>query len=343
MGQKYRKMVLLVSVDTYRPAAIDQLASLAKQINIPFFPAQNQLSTIQPSEPLSIAKNAIEEAYTSLLDMVIIDTAGRNQIDQTMMTELKSLQKETRPAETLFVVDAMTGQDAINSIQGFKDAIDLTGIILSKADGDTRGGVALSARAITGQPIKFIGVGEKIEAFEAFHPERIASRILGMGDMLSLIEKVENQIDRDKAKKLAERLKKGKTFNFNDLSDQLKQMQKLGGMNEIINKIPGIKQQAALIQQNFNDKTVNKMLAIISSMTKQERSKPSLLNNSRKQRICKGSGCDLLDLNRLLKQQKQIEKMLHKTKNKAGMEKMMRQMQQRGSMGRAGAGFPGLM
>ena len=335
LKQKHRKRVLLASVDTYRPAAIEQLSSLAQQINTPFFPVKNQ------QKPLAIAEDAIEEAYTSLTDIIIIDTAGRTQIDQHMMDELKALQQQTKPVETLFVVDAMTGQDAVNSIQGFTDIIDLTGIILTKADGDTRGGVALSAKAITGKPIKFMGVGEKIDALEPFHPERIASRILDMGDMLSLIEKVESQADTNKAKQLAQRIKKGKEFNFHDLADQLKQMQKLGGIKEIMSRIPGMGQQTQLIQQNFNDKTLVKMLAMIGSMTRQEKKQPGILNNSRKQRICKGSGCNISELNRLMKQQKQMTKMLHKTKNKKGMDKMMRQMQQMGVNGKQG--FPGLM
>ena len=331
LRQKYRKRLLLASVDVYRPAAIEQLARLAEQVKVPFFPVHDQ------QKPLAIAQGALEEARMGLLDIVIIDTAGRTQVDQKMMAELQLLQQNIQPIETLFVVDAMTGQDAIHSIQGFQDAVDLTGIIMTKADGDTRGGVALSARAITGKPIKFMGVGEKIEALEPFHPERIVSRILGMGDVLSLIEKVESEADQDKTKKLMQRMKKGKTFTFNDLADQLQQMQKMGGMKEFLAKIPGMKQQAQLIQQNFNDKVLLRMLAMIGSMTKQERVQPDILNHSRKNRICKGSGCDMTELNRLLKQQKQMNKMLQKVKGGKSMEKMMRQFQQ----GRQN--FPGLV
>ncbi len=331
LKEKEKKKALVVSVDVYRPAAIKQLETLSEEVEAVFFPS----STDQ--NPIDIAKSAIEEAKKIHADVVIVDTAGRLHIDDALMDEIKGLHKAINPVETLFVIDAMIGQDAVNTAKAFNEALPLTGIVLTKADGDARGGAALSVRHVTGKPIKFLGVGEKTEALEAFHPDRMASRILGMGDVLSLIEDVEQKLDKDKAEKLMKKVKKGKSFDLEDLRDQLQQMQNLGGMGAVLDKLPGMGNMAQMAEQANVGKQFKQMDAIISSMTPAERKAPEILNGSRKRRITMGSGTDLQDLNRLLKQHKQMSKMMKKMKG-GGMGKMMRGMQ--GMMGGAGGGMP---
>ncbi len=267
---------------------------------------------------------AIESAKIKFLDVVIVDTAGRLHVDEAMMTEIKELHQAINPIETLFVVDSMTGQDAANTAKVFNDELTLTGVILTKADGDARGGAALSIRQITGKPIKFIGVGEKTENLEPFYPDRIASRILGMGDVLSLIEEAQQKIDHKKAEKLALKVQKGQRFDLEDLRDQLQQMQNMGGMAGLLDKLPGMGQMAQIAQQDETTKQFKRMEAVINSMTPAERRNPDMLNGSRKRRITQGSGTELQDLNRLLKQHKQMAKMMKKLKGGKGLANMMR-------------------
>ena len=268
---------------------------------------------------------------------MLVDTAGRLAIDEAMMAEIQALHKAVSPQETLFVVDAMTGQDAVNTAKAFNEALPLTGVILTKADGDARGGAALSVRHVTGKPIKFMGVGEKVDALEPFHPDRVASRILGMGDMLSLIEEAERTVDKDKAAKLASKVKKGDGFDLEDFRDQLQQLKKMGGMGGLLGKLPGMGQMAELAQGPGPEKELGKLEALINSMTPKERRKPDIINGSRKRRIAAGAGLQVPDLNRLLKQHKQMQKMMKKAGKKGGMQKMMRGMS--GMMG--GGGGPG--
>jgi signal recognition particle subunit SRP54 len=281
-------------------------------------------------------KAAIAAAKTQFMDVLIIDTAGRLHVDGEMMSEIKQIHAVANPVETLFVIDAMIGQDAVNTAKAFDESLPLTGIILTKVDGDARGGAALSVRQITGKPIKFLGVGEKTDALEPFHPERIASRILGMGDVLSLIEDVERKVDKKKAEKLAQKVVKGKRFDLEDLRDQLQQMKNLGGMAGMMDKLPGMGNMAQLAQQNQASSQFDRMECIINSMTPKERKNPDVLNGSRKRRITLGSGTSIQDLNRLLKQHKQMGKMMKKMKGK-GMQNMMRGM---GGMMPPGEGMP---
>ncbi|HSW71476.1 MAG TPA: signal recognition particle protein, partial [Gammaproteobacteria bacterium] len=268
LKQIQKKSVLVTSTDLYRPAAIEQLQTLATSVEAEFYPSH-------PSQdPLSIAKNAIHTAKTQFIDVVIIDTAGRLHIDQEMMSELKRLHEGIQPIETLFVVDSMTGQDAANTAKAFNEALPLTGVILTKTDGDARGGAALSVRYLTGKPIKFMGVGEKIDNIEAFHPERVASRILGMGDILSLVEEVGQKLDREKAEKLAKKIKKGKSFDLADFRDQLREITKMGGMMGILGKLPGMNQIPPALKNQFDDKLTKRYIAIIDSMTPKERRFP---------------------------------------------------------------------
>jgi signal recognition particle subunit SRP54 len=319
--QTHKKSVLVTSADIYRPAAIEQLATLAKTVGAEYYPSD-------PSQrPVDIALEAIQAAKNKVIDVVIIDTAGRLHIDADMMTEIKQLHEAINPVETLFVVDSMTGQDAANTAKAFNDALPLTGVVLTKADGDARGGAALSIRLITGKPIKFIGVGEKIDAIEPFHPDRIASRILGMGDILSLVEEAERNIDRAKAEKLVKKIKKGKTFDLEDFRDQLKQIHKMGGVMGIMSKLPGINQLPQNVKDQFNDKRLVEIEAIISSMTAKERRFPDVIRNSQKRRIALGSGTSIQAINQLLKQFTQMQKMMKKMSKKGGMMKMMRGMQ----------------
>ncbi|MTI12410.1 signal recognition particle protein [Sansalvadorimonas verongulae] len=316
--ERKKKSVLVASADVYRPAAIKQLETLAKEVDAEFFPSTTE------QKPIDIARNAIEDARKKHVDVVIIDTAGRLHVDESMMDEIKELHGAINPIETLFVVDAMTGQDAANTAKAFNDALPLTGVILTKADGDARGGAALSVRHITGKPIKFLGMGEKIEALEPFHPDRIASRILGMGDILSLVEEAERKLDKKKADKLVTKLKKGKGFDLEDFRDQLQQMKTMGGIGGLMDKLPGMGNMAQVAQNPQADKMFVQMEAIINSMTPKERRNPDVINGSRKKRIAAGSGTQIQDINRLIKQHKQMAKMMKKMTGKGGMAKMMR-------------------
>ncbi len=290
-----KKSVMVVSADVYRPAAIEQLRTLASEVDVNFFPSEIS------QKPVDIAKAAIQEAKVKFCDVLIVDTAGRLAIDEAMMEEIKGLHAAITPVETLFVVDAMTGQDAANTAKAFGDALPLTGVVLTKADADSRGGAALSVRTVTGKPIKFLGMGEKVDALEPFHPDRIVSRILGMGDVLSLIEEAEQKLDQKKAKKLAKKIKKGKKFDLEDFRDQLQQMSNMGGMSSMLDKMPGMSGMAEAAQQQVDNKMFVQMEAMINSMTPAERRKPEILNGSRKTRITKGSGTQIQDLNRLLR------------------------------------------
>lgn len=331
LKEKNKKSVMVASCDVYRPAAIKQLETVAGQTEAIFFPSEVQ------QNPVDIAKNALEQARRQYVDVLILDTAGRLAIDAEMMDEISQLHTAVNPVETLFVVDSMTGQDAANTAKAFGDALPLTGVVLTKADGDARGGAALSVRHITGKPIKFIGVGEKLDALEAFHPDRMASRILGMGDVLSLIEEAQQQVDHQQAQKLAKKLNKGKSFNFEDLREQMLQMQKMGGMGGLMDKMPGMGNMAAQMNSEVGDREVRRMIAIINSMTLAERRHPELIKASRKRRIAAGSGLQVQDVNRLLKQQQQMSKVMKKF-SKGGMRKMMHAM--KGKMPMGGGGFP---
>jgi len=320
LKQREKKSVLVVSADVYRPAAIKQLETLAGEVDVEFFPSNIE------QNPVDIANAAIEHARKSFIDVVIVDTAGRLHVDTDMMQEIQDLHAAINPIETLFVVDAMTGQDAANTAAAFNESLPLTGIILTKADGDARGGAALSIRHITGKPIKFIGMGEKIDALEPFHPERIASRILGMGDVLSLIEEVERNVDKDKAEKLAKKVQKGKGFDLEDFRDQLVQMKSMGGMMGMMDKLPGMNQVPDAVKDQMDDKLTSRMEAIINSMTPAERQRPEIIKGSRKRRIAMGSGSQIEDVNKLLKQFTQMQKMMKKMSGKGGMKKMMGKM-----------------
>lgn len=311
-----KKSVMVASADVHRPAAIEQLATLAKQIDVKFF------ATRSDQKPIKIAKAALAAAKTQFCDILILDTAGRMHVDDALMKEIRHISDAVTPAETLLVVDSMTGQDAANIAKTFNDTLPLTGIILTKTDGDARGGAALSMRMITGKPIKFIGVGEKIDALEPFHPDRIASRILGMGDIVSLVEQAQQKVDEKQAKKIAKKLKKGKRFDFNDFLTQLEQMKKMGGMKSLLGKFPGAGQLPKGAAAMMDDKLLIKMQAIIQSMTFKERRFPALLNGSRKRRIAGGSGTNIQDVNKLLKQFTQMQKMMKRMKGDKMMKKM---------------------
>ena len=330
---KEKKKVAVVSCDIYRPAAIKQLETVAHQAGAIFIPSDTGQT------PVDIAQKALQEAKVKFLDVLIVDTAGRLHIDEEMMEEIKSIHKRIEPIETLFVVDSMTGQDAANTAKAFGDALPLTGVVLTKADGDARGGAALSVRHITGKPIKFIGVGEKIDALEAFHPDRMASRILGMGDVLSLIEEAQQQVDQKQAKKLVKKLNRGHGFDLEDLRKQMLQMEKMGGMGGLMAKMPGMGNLTAQLKEKAGDKEVARMVAIINSMTIQERRFPAIIKGSRKKRIAAGCGMQIQDVNRILKQHKQMSKMMKKFKG-GGMKKMMRAMQGQLPPGMGGGGFP---
>ena len=312
-----KKKVMVVSADVYRPAAIKQLETLASDIGVEFFASDAS------QMPTAIADAALREARKQFVDVLLVDTAGRLAIDQQMMEEIAALHGQLAPVETLFVVDAMTGQDAANTAKAFNDALPLTGVVLTKADGDARGGAALSVRHITGKPIKFIGVGEKTDALEPFYPDRIASRILGMGDVLSLIEEAEQKVDKKKAERLALKIKKGKGFDLEDFKEQLTQMQNMGGVASIMDKMPGMGAMPPGAANMVDDSQFRRMEAIINSMTMRERVNPDILNGSRKRRITQGSGTKIQDLNRLLKQHKQMQKVMKKMKG-GGMANMMR-------------------
>jgi signal recognition particle subunit SRP54 len=314
-----RKKVLLVSCDVYRPAAIEQLKVLAEQVEADFYAAAAD------DKPVDIAKRALEHARTHFHEVLIVDTAGRLAIDAAMMQEIRDLHAALNPVETLFVVDAMQGQDAVNVAKAFGEALPLTGVILTKLDGDARGGAALSVRHVTGKPIKFAGTGEKLTGLEPFHPDRMASRILGMGDVLSLIEDVQKSVNIEEAEKLARKVKTGKGFDLEDFKQQVAQMRKMGGMSALMDKLPAQLAQAAQGAPQMEDKAIRRLEGIINSMTPLERAKPELLKASRKRRIATGAGVSVQEVNRLLAQFEQTQKMM-KMVAKGGMAKMMRNM-----------------
>ncbi|MCK5523870.1 MAG: signal recognition particle protein [Thiomargarita sp.] len=316
--ERKNKSAMVVSCDVYRPAAIKQLETLATEVGAQFF--QSDIT----QKPIDIATAAITEARKTFADVVLIDTAGRLHIDDEMMSEIKDLHSAVQPTETLFVVDSMTGQDAANTAKAFNDTLPLTGIILTKTDGDARGGAALSVRHITGKPIKFLGIGEKTDALEPFHPDRIASRIIGQGDVLSLIEEAERTVDKKEAAKLVSKLKKGKGFDFEDFRSQIVQMRNMGGVASLMEKIPGINEMPEKAKGLINDKEINRMEAIINSMTPKERHFPKLIKGSRKRRIANGSGTKIQEVNNLLKQFGNMQKMVKQASKKRGMANIMR-------------------
>ncbi len=318
LREQSKKKVLLASCDVYRPAAIEQLKTLAAQIEVDFFPSAGS------DKPADIALAALDYARKHYHDVLIVDTAGRLAIDDAMMREIRELHAALKPIETLFVVDSMQGQDAVNVAKAFADALPLTGIVLTKLDGDARGGAALSVRQVTGKPIKFAGIGEKLTGFEVFHPDRMASRILGMGDVLSLIEDAQRTVDRGEAERFAQKIKSGKGFDLEDFKQQIGQMKKMGGVSAMLDKLPGQLAQAAGKAQ-MDDRQVRRIEGIINSMTPQERAKPELLKASRKRRIATGAGVSVQEVNRLLAQFEQTQKMM-KMMAKGGMAKMMRSM-----------------
>ncbi|MGM0593871.1 MAG: signal recognition particle protein [Pseudomonadota bacterium] len=328
LKEKKGKSVLVVSADVYRPAAIEQLRTLAGEVGVEFFPSSGE------QDPVDIARGAVDAARKQYIDVVLVDTAGRLHIDESMMEEIQRVHAAVEPVETLFVVDSMTGQDAANTARAFGEALPLTGVVLTKTDGDARGGAALSVRQITGKPIKFLGVGEKSTALEPFHPDRLASRILDMGDVLSLVEEVEQKVDRKKAEQLANKLKKGKGFDLEDFRDQLQQLQSLGGVGSLMDKLPGMANLPDAAKSQVNDSEFKRLEAIINSMTPAERRRPDIIKGSRKRRIATGSGTQVQDVNRLLKQFTQMQKMMKKMK-KGGMAKMMRGL-------KGGGGMPGM-
>ena len=313
-----RKRVLLASTDVYRPAAILQLQRLAEQLDVGFYPSD-------PKKPaLTLAREALEEAKRSLFDVLIVDTAGRLHVDADMMSEIREIDAAVAPTETLFVVDSMAGQDAVNAARAFGSALTLTGVVLTKTDGDARGGAALSVRQITGKPILFMGTGEKTEALEPFHAERVASRILGMGDVLSLVENVTRNVDREQAEKLARKLKKGKDFDLEDLHEQLMQVEKMGGITALMDKLPSQLVGKAAQAPQGNDKEIKRQVAIIRSMTPGERRYPKSIDASRKRRIAAGSGVHVSEINRLLKSHMQMQKVMKSMSKGGGIAKMMR-------------------
>ncbi len=329
LKQREKKKVMVTSADVYRPAAIEQLKTLSEQVDAVFFPSTTD------SKPVDIAVNAIEAAKKQGCDVVIIDTAGRLHIDEEMMAEIKAVHAAIDPVETLFVADSMTGQDAVNTSKAFNEALPLTGIILTKTDGDARGGAALSIREVTGKPIKFLGIGEKMDALEAFHPDRLASRILGMGDVMTLVEDAHQKIDHDKAAKLARKLKKGKGFDLEDFREQLLQIEKMGGMGSMLDKLPGMGNLPSNVKEQIEGNPQKHLVAIINSMTPNERAHPAIIRASRKKRIASGSGTSVQEINRMLKQFTQMQKMMKKMgKGKRAMQGLMQ------GMGGMGAGMP---
>jgi len=326
------KRVMVTSADIYRPAAIDQLETLANSIDVAFAPSNAE------QKPVDIVENAITAAKNAVMDVLLIDTAGRLHVDEQLMTEIQAVHKAANPIETLFVVDSMTGQDAVVSAKAFNDALPLTGVILTKTDGDARGGAALSIREVTGKPIKFLGIGEKIDGIEAFHPDRVASRILGMGDVMTLIEEAEQKVDKQKAEKLVKKLKKGKGFDLGDYRDQISQMNNMGGIESMMDKLPGmgnLKIPTGAMGGMMGD--MNKSIAIIDSMTIKEREFPALIKGGRKKRIAAGSGTTIQDVNKTIKQFTQMQKMMKKMGSKGKMAKMMKGM---GGMPGMGGKFP---
>ena len=330
LKNEQKKKILVVSADVYRPAAIEQLKLLAEQVGVDFFPSD------AGQQPVDIARAAVDYAKKHFYDVLMVDTAGRLAIDEAMMNEIKALHAAVNPVETLCVVDAMLGQDAVNTAQAFNEALPLTGVILTKMDGDSRGGAALSVRQTTGKPIKFIGIGEKVNGLEPFHPDRIASRILGMGDVLTLIEDVQKGIDEEVAAKMAKKLHKGKGFDLNDFKEQIQQMRNMGGLESIMSKMPGeIGQLSKQIPEGTAEKAMGHVEAIINSMTAKERANPALLKASRKRRIAAGSGTTIQEVNKMLKQFEQSQQMMKMFSGK-GMGKLMNMA--KGMKGR----FPGM-
>ncbi|HJL66517.1 MAG TPA: signal recognition particle protein [Arenicellales bacterium] len=329
LKERDRKRVMVASVDIYRPAAIDQLEKLASEIEVGFH------SVSSGQNAVAIATAAVEAAKRRVMDILILDTAGRLHIDQEMMLELQSVHEATTPTETLFVVDSLTGQDAVNSAKAFDEALPLSGVVLTKTDGDARGGAALSIRQVTGKPIKFLGIGEALDAIEPFHPERVASRILGMGDILSLVEEVERKVDRKKSEKLVKKIKKGKGFDLNDFREQLQQMESMGGIGSMVEKLPGMGNLTKGALDRAKGGESRHVIAIINSMTPQERQFPALIKASRKKRIASGSGVQVQEVNRLLKQFQQMQKMMKKMKGGKNMARMMAGMKEK-----MGSGMP---
>ncbi|MCL2658300.1 MAG: signal recognition particle protein [Betaproteobacteria bacterium] len=320
LREKHKKKVLVVSCDVYRPAAIEQLKSVAGQAGVDFFPSSVE------QKPVDIANAAIDHARRHYHDVLLVDTAGRLAIDEAMMAEIKALHAAVKPIETLFVVDAMLGQDAVNTARAFNAALPLTGIVLTKLDGDARGGAALSVRHVTGKPIKFTGVGEKLTGLDEFYPDRMASRILGMGDILSLVEEARQAVDEEQVKEFAQKLKSGKGFNLNDFKAQIGQMRKMGGLSSLMDKMPAqFAQAASQLQGGVEEKAIRRIEGIIDSMTPGERAKPELIKASRKRRIATGAGVPVQEVNRLLNQFEQTQKVM-KQLSKGGMGKLMRSM-----------------
>ena len=333
IAERHGKQVLVASADIYRPAAIDQLETVAAQAGARFYRHPDNHDAVE------IAKAAILEARRQVVDVVIIDTAGRLAVDEAMMDEIRRISAAIDPAEILFVVDAMTGQDAANTARAFHDALPLTGVVLTKTDGDARGGAALSVREITGVPIKFLGTGEKLDGIEPFHPDRLASRILGMGDVLSLVEDVQRKVDQKQAARLAGKVGKGsRRFGLDDFKSQLEQMEKLGGLGALADKLPGMGNLSAAAKAKIDDRQTRRMIAIVNSMTPKERRYPDTINGSRKRRIAEGSGTRIQDINKVLKQHKQMQKMMKKVGNKSAMQKLLKRLP---GGGMPGGGMPG--
>ncbi len=332
LAEAHGKKVMVVSADVYRPAAIQQLETLAGQVG----------ATFQPSDisqaPVAIAQDALAEAKRQFMDVLLVDTAGRLHVDAELMDEAKAIASAVNPHEILFVVDSMTGQDAANTARAFDEALALTGVVLTKTDGDARGGAALSVRQVTGKPIKFIGAGEKPDALQPFYPDRIASRILGMGDVLSLVEEAERTVDKEKAEKLAKKIRRGAGFSLEDFKSQIEQMDQMGGVTGLMDKLPGMGQLPDQVKNKVNDSETRRMVAIINSMTLKERQFPDVIKGSRKRRIANGSGTSIQDVNKLLKQFGQMQKMMKKF-GKGGMGKMMKRLGQMQKMGGPGGGF----
>jgi len=318
LKENERKKVLLASTDVYRPAAILQLERLAQQLDIGFYPSDPK------KPPVTLALEALSEARKSLYDVLIVDTAGRLHVDEEMMAEIRDISAAVNPTETLFVVDSMAGQDAVNAARAFGSALTLTGVVLTKTDGDARGGAALSVRQITGQPILFMGTGEKTDALEQFHAERVVSRILGMGDVLSLVEDVTRNVDREQADKLARKLKKGKDFDLQDLHDQLQQVERMGGLQSMMDKLPASMASRAAASPQMNEKEIKRQVAIIRSMTPGERTYPKTIDASRKRRIAAGSGVHVSEINKLLKSYLQMQKVMKSMTKAGGMGRLMR-------------------
>ena len=331
--ERHKKKVMVVSCDVYRPAAIEQLRTLAAQVGAVFQPSE------VTQRPADIARDALAEAKRQMCDVLLVDTAGRLHVDDAMMDEVVAVHERAQPHETLFVIDSMAGQDAVNAARAFDSRLPLTGIVLTKTDGDARGGAALSVRQITGKPVKFVGAGEKVDALEPFYPDRVASRILGMGDVLSLVEEVHRKVDQDEAQKLVKKIRKGRGFDLEDFKAQLQQMQNMGGLGGMMDKLPGMSNLPDQVKSQVGDRQTNQMIAIINSMTPGERQRPEIIRGSRKQRIANGSGTQIQTVNRLLKQHAQMQKMMKKM-GKGGMARMMKKMGQMQKQ-MPGGKFPG--